>query len=765
MTITHGHRLGILIVGLLWLGATATAEEALYRQEPFDRITLDAQNNGVVLEVRPLLFTDRIVPEHPSPQDKFTFFLIDQPLKTYEVSWESVAKVELFEQILLAEAKRLAASGKGSEAYDYFRHLAAKYSKLPGLDSAYNDFLYEEAKQRRRNNDLAGALAALRELHDRDPQRPGLDKAMGAITDQMIQQHAATQNYPPARQLLKNLAVWYPQEPTVAKWESQLQQAAQGLLKDAQKSLAAGDFRKADDVARRLIFVWPQLPGAQAVAQALFQKYPRVVLAVSMPAVAMDPDRFDDWASRRSARLIHRGLAEVAAVKSQGNSYACPSGEMRFDPKTSRVAVKIKPGQRWQGADATVESYDVARRLAAMLTPGDHAYRPDLAELVTGLEVADPANLTIALARPHLCPEGLLRTMFVPYSATSAQRDPAEVNHFSNGPYDFELSSAAETVYRIRQMGTSGSSRPQEIVERHFAESGKAAAALRQGQIQLIDRINPWELSAWKGVKGISVEAYGMPLVHCLVPNPNRPLTAQRSMRRALETGINREAILRALVGNREVPGCQLISGPFPAKLGDSTDTLPAYDTSIVPRRHDPRLASILVRETLEALPKSQAAVVSLVLAHPAHSIARTACLAMRQDLEKVGVSLQLRELSLGAPSRPADDVDLVYAELAMFEPIVDARRLLGEQGLIGGCSPAMSLALRQVAEANDWAQVRTRLRRVHRLCHDESAVIPLWQLTDHFAYQETLKGVGKGLISLYDNVEQWNVEFSYPGQ
>ena len=130
-----------------------------------------------------------------------------------------------------------------------------------------------------------------------------------------------------------------------------------------------------------------------------------------------------------------------------------------------------------------------------------------------------------------------------------------------------------------------------------------------------------------------------------------------------------------------------------------------------------------------------------------------------------MGVTLQLRELAPGTSSRPADDVDLVYGELAMAEPVVDARRVLGEDGLVGTCSPAMSLALGRVAEAADWAQARIRLRQVHRLCHDDAAIIPLWQLTDYFACQETVKGVGKGPVSLYENVEQWNVEFSYPGQ
>jgi hypothetical protein len=131
--------------------------------------------------------------------------------------------------------------------------------------------------------------------------------------------------------------------------------------------------------------------------------------------------------------------------------------------------------------------------------------------------------------------------------------------------------------------------------------------------------------------------------------------------------------------------------------------------------------------------------------------------------LQIAGLRLELRELLPGAASRPAADVDLVYAELAVWEPLVDARRVLGEDGLTGGCSPAMSLALRHLAEAADWQQAAARLRTIQRLADQEAAVIPLWQLSDHYACREELKGVGSQPISLYENVEHWTVDFFYP--
>jgi len=88
-----------------------------------------------------------------------------------------------------------------------------------------------------------------------------------------------------------------------------------------------------------------------------------------------------------------------------------------------------------------------------------------------------------------------------------------------------------------------------------------------------------------------------------------------------------------------------------------------------------------------------------------------------------------------------------------------------------------MSLALRQLQRAPDsqqdrqlqqapaWQEVRKILHRIHRIAHDEVAVVPLWQLTEHFAYHRSLRGIGDRPVSLYQNVEQWRCAFRYPAE
>jgi ABC-type transport system substrate-binding protein len=271
-----------------------------------------------------------------------------------------------------------------------------------------------------------------------------------------------------------------------------------------------------------------------------------------------------------------------------------------------------------------------------------------------------------------------------------------------------------------------------------------------------------------------------------------KPLTAHRAFRRALVYGIHRQAILEQLLGGVESEGCRVLGGPFPARLSLDDPISYARDPGVEPRAYEPRLAIALAevgrREVAAAQQKELTAAekqkeppgtdqrdhashgaasvpARLVLAHPPHELARLACTSIQRQLELIGVAIELRELSGAAPAQIPEDVDLLYAELAIWEPLVDAPRLLGEDGPAAGCSDYMSLALRQLQRAAEWQQVREILHRIHRLAHREVAVVPLWQLTEHFAYHKSLRGVAARQVSLYQNVEQWQCDFRYPAE
>ncbi|HBO46115.1 MAG TPA: hypothetical protein DD670_19765 [Planctomycetaceae bacterium] len=128
-----------------------------------------------------------------------------------------------------------------------------------------------------------------------------------------------------------------------------------------------------------------------------------------------------------------------------------------------------------------------------------------------------------------------------------------------------------------------------------------------------------------------------------------------------------------------------------------------------------------------------------------------------------MGIEVTLREVPPGEADRMPPDADLLYAELPLWEPVIDACELLDAEGPSGQASPYMSHALRQLRHANDWQQVRPILRRIHRIAFNDVAVIPLWQMRDHFAYHASLRDVGGRPVTLYENVEQWKLTDDVP--
>ncbi len=748
----------------------ASAQDRLIDRLPFDRITLNERNEGAVLDVRTLDLPDRIVPDPMPKTGKLTVKLLDNLEATYEVQWFSVAKVETFEQMILDEAKQFVGAGKMEDAYDNLLFLERNLPNLPGLDEAFEDFLYEEAKLMQRQGKHHAALAKLREMHERNPKRTELENALGLATDKLVQGYIEADKHRAARTLLDNLAQWYPQHAIVKKWSQTLEKEAAGLLDEVRKAIDAGRLREAALKARRMQLIWPKLEGTRETLEDLHRQYSNVTVAVTAPAVSHQPGRIHDWAARRASRLVYRTLTEFVGPSTEGGKYVCPMmGQPTKEDLGRRLAFKLNPDIHWASGDATLTGYDLSRQLLAMADPQDPQYSPQWGELLAEVAVKDVYEVDVRLHRASVLPEAFLQTIVTPPTGLNATAKNSPV--LPNGPYQVEPpkeKSDARSIDYVanRQYFATTPGRPKEITERHFDRGTKALLALLQRDVDVLDRVNPWDLAKFEEEKDIVLRRYASPLVHCLVPNMNRPLTSRTGFRRALVFAINRQAVLDRLLDGQEAIGCHVVSGPFSRGVASNDPLNYAYDDSIAPRGYEPRLAIALSQVALQELAtetdQELTAIPPLVLAYPNHEIALIAVNAVKRQLELVGIPVTLEPLESGIPDKIPDSADLLYAEFAVWEPLVDARRLLGNDGPARGSSPYMDLALRQLEEAPDWPRVGKKLRQIHRIAHVEVALIPLWQMTDHLAHHRTLQGIEDKPVSLYQNVENWRPGFYF---
>jgi ABC-type transport system substrate-binding protein len=792
----------VLTLSVSLTSRAASAEDVpILQQDPYDTIRLDASNGHKELKVEPLKFPDRIIPSSPKPTDKIEVLLLDDTDKAGSIEWRSIEKIILFEDRVLAKANELIAAEKLDEAYDYYKYVFEKSPHLANLKESYNNYLYAEAKLSHRNQKYDEALAVLRQLYASNPMFQSLDKALGVETDKLVEQYIAQNRYPAARTLIQDLVKAYPGHPVAAAWNDRIHKQAEGYLREGKTAAEKGDWIKASEQSRLLAALESTLPEAKELAQQIHEKFPRIVVGVMSASQTGGENMLADWSLRRDRRLFYRTLTEYLGPGTDGGQYVCPVGKYSLSSESlgRRLLFQIKPDIRWAVGDATLTAYDVSRRLCVMADPADPAFCEDWAEIFKGVTVKGASEVEIELRRMHVRPEALMQTILMPYGGSSVLSDPPQ----TNGPFMFSVpakKAVAEAMPGDSQADTAKGepgkwtippvstifteaifhsnpqyfaakpAQPKELIERHYSVGINAIHALKAGDIQILDRIAPWNLPLIKNDPKITIGKYNIPLVHCLVPNFRRPLVMSRTFRRALAYGLHREAILTQLIGKEPIEGCRVISGPFSAGISSDDPLNYAYDERIEPRPCDPRMAMALsgvsLKEYIESEKKKGRDVKKLprlILAYPEDEIAAEACKSIRYQLNLVHIEVDLKPLKGPVPNRVPDDVDMLYAELAMGEPMTDAGRLFGENGLAGGGSPYIALAVKQLEQANDWAKIRDQFRRLHRIAFDDVAILPLWQLVDFYAYRKGNRGIGEKPFTLYQNIEQWQPAFYFP--
>lgn len=764
------------LLATCWPSTTAAEEGAprLFELQPYDQITLKDKS---VIKITPIEFPAGRNPANLKPSDVIRVRLTERPTEEYELRWYEVAEFKRFDRLILDEAERLASAGKLGDAFAYFDFLERNHPTMTGLKEATEKYLYEDAKDCQRRKKYDEALAVLDELHRRNPGFDGLDRAWGAATDKILESLLAKEDFHGARQRLFNLQSRFPQEPSGLKWQHELESRCAELVAQAAAEMAAG--RR--DVARARVFAaierWPADEAARRLALDLFNQAPVLAVGVSqaLPERMLDP--LTDWASRRASRLLTRSLMELSGYGAEGGVYQCALGQFSVGELGLELNVRLRPNLRLNDGGAFT-GYELSRHLIHTVQAQPESL---LAQVLDRITVRKVYDVDIALRRPHLRPEVLLSQ---PIALPQAESEQWQVASLA----PFHVADRGPSLVRYvanPQLRAESATGPTEIVEQTYPAVAEALSALARGEVLVIDRLNPWDVAPTRKIEGVVVESYAVPTVHVLVPNLKHPLLARRVFRRALVYGINRQAILQVqLLRGESLADTRVTSGPFPAGY--------AYNDRVETRPYEPRMAMTLAQIAHKELapavqpaaakaaapakaPNASAAggddagsappaasadpFAPLRLAHPPTEVARLACRAIQKQLKLIGIPIELVELTAQSRGAALGSFELVYLELQIEEPIADARRLFGAGGIASGSSPHLEQALMRLDAAADWKTAREELHQIHQIAADDVAVIPLWQLQEHLAYRDTVSGLPGRPVTLYQDLEKWQVK------
>jgi len=738
----------------------ATAGPRLIDLAPFDQITLDKANESRVLRVEPLPAELRRPGIRRPSTEKLRIRLVDTG-REYEVSWGHIAKVELYEQLVLAQTWQFLEEGRLEDAFDQIAFLLRYYPRTNGLVEARQRYLYLSARAMADAQQPEAALGLLEELLSLQPPfqpRAGelpVGELLTTTADALVRAAIDAGQYAAARALHDRLVRRYRTElgPQAQVWQQTLVKLATTQRDAARQHLAAGRLPQAWEAVMRMRAVWPDVPEGAALVEEITRRYPRVVVAVESLARQADARSLLDRAARRTSRLVAPPLWSLEGLGSEGGLYQSLQARGEREPAgqglTLRFSAAVDPSRIVQYALGLVQG---ARR-------GDSAIEACWGELLGEVRLSGPQELKLTLRQPHVLPEALLAVMPPPEARGADRSHPWE----GAGRYQPVEASADQVRYVVREGGASG---PAEIIEQVFDDPQQAIQSLLRGEVDVIERVLPADLPVLADRSDVTVLPYAASSVHVLLVRSSDPYLRSATFRRALVYGTDRERLLKeGLLRGQSLPGCQVISGPFAASTSRE-DTAYASDAQIEPRPYDPPLALALrlvaeqevaaaARHLSQPVPKLS----PLRLAHPANELARIACRGLAQQWEQIGIPCTLMELPPGQCDAEPGTCDLVYAELAAWEPLVDALRLFGPQGLVPQASPAVAALARQAARARNWPQARQHLLLLHRLVHEELPLLPLWQWRDHWACRRGIDGIQSPRLDLYQQLQQWRID------
>lgn len=744
-------------------------EPPIFEQQPFDLIILDEASKNERIKVLPLPFR-----RPPSVRkDDLTIRLVGDDPNEYQIPWKSISNIKFYEELLLDEANRLVAASKFDEAFDYFNHLRAFSPEWPGLKESIDRYLFADARSLVvKDKNFPASLAVLEELYSRNPNykdtstsRPLLE-TISSLFDRVIKDYDDKKDYRSARLALKRMFDKYQSKrpASVDFWIAQYQKLAGEKRDEGRQLLNTQKYREAIAKVKDMKGIWPTLEGGAALEAEVASAYPIVFVGVIQRATDFDSQRLDNWSARRTGSLMRRTMVEFLGAGPEGGQYQFSWGTIEHSEDQRRLTLRLNRNAAL--AQPPITGYDISRRCLQLATPGSPEYNSGWASLLLSARVDSVMTVELDLRRAHVLPEAWLRVPLIPKS-----QDPAG----GDGPFRIQAQTDVETQFANKSFQPGG--RLAEIVEITFPDSQAALTALRRGDIDILDRVFPADAirmaNASSRDTAIKVVPYAHPTVHVLVPNTKNPFLDSDIFRRSLVNAIDRNKVLtEELLGGKEQTGCRVLSGPFPGSSGDADPLGYAYDETIPAWRYNPLLAKVLNLSAIRSVAAAAKArndpepkLTTLVLGFPGSEIARVGCQAIQAYLKVIGIEVELREFPPGITDDQNGECDLVYKEIAIWEPVTDARRMLG----VGGVAPTDSFYVgdyvRELEKAQNWGDVRDRLVDIHRAVYNDVAILPLWQVVDYFAYNTRVRNVGERNVALYQNVAQWRIGTEAPAQ
>ncbi len=745
-TAARTRRLTIILLLATHFSAVDTrGTDRLIDQQPFDQLTL--KDEGKVFKLMPLEMAKREPIREQDRGEWLVVRLVQRPDQRYEIRWRDIERLQLFEELILEEAARLEEAGVFDQAHENYNFLRQKEAGFPGLAAARNRCLFREAEFWLGQARYDTALVLLNELYRQDERYPELKELSGRVVERLSQELIAAGNHAAARELLAELSAKYVGHEVVAAGNDRLAQLAHEWYDKARLAAEEERWREAHNLVRQALTIWPDLSLARQLASDLNRDYPIVHVGVREAWTEHSATVPASWSARRCQQLVERHLFEPVSFGEDGGTY--DSSVSSFTTQELRTLLSLESRATWPHNGQLVSSLDVVSHLLRLGRSPDSPIGRSLNLAVASISVREANSLEIVWRRDIPWWPALMQVPIIPWDRDSGVSDDAP----GWGPYRRTNAGGDARGFSLQQdYSEAGDQQPREIIETTYRDVISALSALRERRIDVIDRVAPWELPLARSNTDLRLVRYAAPTVHLLLPNPASPWMASGLVRRAVARSLDRELILREIMGDAGMDEGSLLTGPFP--VGYACD----QSTGEYPR--DPRLAATLLNSRVH-FAKDQLKGRPIRLVHPGTDIARRAARAIQAQLQLDGLgwNVVLHESStVDLCQGPGCPWDLWYVQWYAMEPWTDAEILLGPLSVLSPVQPRLAKGLDDLNKSTTREEAIAALHEIDRHVAASLAVIPLWQINEYAAIHRSLEGIPERPVSLYQNIRQWRM-------
>ena len=751
-------------VSAQWLEKESDLVGPFVDGDPFDVIFLNEDGEKAIMKVKPI----KEIPDEMPLQGLLVFEYFSDDEDKLEVPYNSIDKIKTFKQYLIEESDAWLEEGKFAKS---FRNLLWIYDHGgkddPKLVASLKKCMFNDAKANFQSGDFELALSIFEDIYKKDPNykvegfknRPLYEIVM-ACYNGMIKKQFEKEDYLGVRLALSSVIDQYKTQADSLKtqWSRAFKKRSDDLIAEAKTLAQQGKGRLAHLAAKQADQMVPDRPEVQALKQELLNQFPLVVVGVSQAASDADPNRFEHWGARRVGRLTQRTVLENTGLTDEGGKYEFPNGLLyRADEIGLKYTFEIKDDVTGFAVPET-SAFEISSLLLALAEEDSPSYNVSWAKIVESVSIEDENHVSFTLRTPFVRPEALLK---MPYAAPDENGQPDQ-----NGSY---VMTALDDDFVTFELNPRYEPRPERqhpvVVEQVFRSASDAVDQLISGNIDVVDRIPLSDIARLKAAKGVNVRPYILPTVHMLVPKIRGKMEKDAYFRSGLSHAIDRDLLIKDVIcGGKNVEGCEVISGPFPIGTEDNDQISYGYDLRVRPLPFNSQLGMVLIRLALRANPPVRPEAIptpKLVIAHPKSSSAANAAAAIARMWTEVGVPTSTLQLKAGESMPSDDEWDFLYVEAVIEEPLVDVTKMIGPHGFAKDVSAPIEQTIRIVSYAQSWQKACSALRRLHKQIAVDLSVIPLWQVKEHYAYRSTVRGVGRDLIHLYQNVDRWNIDLT----